>query len=277
MSFINNIVNDFYNNIFIIGSNPFVLVVLIVIILIYYVLFSSLGKSNSVDGSSKSIGFVFIESLLWGILILLIFFNGFSYFFNINISTELKKLFSNEPEITIKSYTENEYDPTNNNNDENIDNKEVYHIPGNRFTYNDAKAVCKAFNSDLATFSQIKNAQSKGASWCSFGWSQDQLALYPTSQKDFDKLKNKEGHEYDCGLPGVNGGYVSNTYLNLGANCYGVKPKKSSLEEFYFDKDNQTYPKTFKEQVFDKRVEYWKERIGNIIISPFNNDKWFKI
>lgn len=270
MNILNNIINDFFNSVFKIGSNPFVLIVLIIILIIYYVLFSSLGKVQSNDGINNN-GFIFIEALLWGVLIILIFFNGFSYFFNINISTELKKIFSNEPEINISTTTNKKYIPTP------ILKNEVYHIPGNRFTYNDAKAVCKAFDGDLATFEQVKKAQSNGASWCSYGWTQDQLALYPTSESDFNKLKNKEGHEYDCGIPGVNGGYVPNTYLNLGANCYGVKPKKSDLEEFYFDKDNKTYPKTFKEQVFDKRVEYWKERIGNILVAPFNNDKWYKI
>lgn len=272
MAIVNNIVNEFYDSVFNIGSNPFVLVILIIIIVVYYVLFASLGKVQSSvgEGSESSGGFVFLEALLWGFLILLILFNGLSYFFNINVSTELKNLFSNEPEINIKS-------TTNRNVTKPVSRKEVYHVPGNRFTYNDAKAICKAFDGEMATYEQVKKAQSNGASWCSYGWTQDQLALYPTSQSDFKKLKNKEGHEYDCGLPGVNGGFVPNTYLNLGANCYGFKPKKSDLEEFYFDKDNKTYPKTFKEQVFDKRVDYWKDRVGNVLVSPFNNDKWFKI
>ena len=272
----NNIVNDFYNSVFKVGSNPFVLVILIIIIFIYYALFSSLGKESGSDYSgNERNGFVsFFEALLWALLILLIFFNGVSYFFNINVTTELKNLFSNEPQIDIKSTTHRKYVP---HNPEPVTKKEVYHVPGNRFTYNDAKAVCKAFDGEMASYEQIKKAQSNGASWCSYGWTQDQLALYPTSQSDFNKLKNKEGHEYDCGLPGVNGGYVPNTHLHLGANCYGVKPKKSDLEEYYFDEDNKTYPKTLKEQIFDKRVEYWKDRIGNILVAPFNNDKWFKI
>ena len=55
-----------------------------------------------------------------------------------------------------------------------------------------------------------EQSQKKGASWCSYGWTKDQLGLYPTSQSNFDKLKKIEGHEYDCGLPGINGGFVSN-------------------------------------------------------------------
>ena len=79
------------------------------------------------------------------------------------------------------------------------DFKEVYHVPGNRFTYHDAKAVCKAFDGEMATYEQVLEEQKKGASWCSFGWTKDQLGVYPTSQNHFDKLQKIEGHEYDCG------------------------------------------------------------------------------
>ena len=89
-------------------------------------------------------------------------------------------------------------------------------------------------------------------------------------------MQEKEGHKYDCGLPGVNGGYVANPYIKLGANCYGNKPKKSEMDAEYLE--NKTiYPKTQKELLFDERVAHWKNRIGNVLISPFNNDKWFKI
>ena len=41
--------------------------------------------------------------------------------------------------------------------------------------------------------------------------------------------------------------------------------------------NDELYPKTEKEKLFDQRVDYWKNRIGNILISPFNNENWFKI
>ena len=86
-------------------------------------------------------------------------------------------------------------------------------VPGNKFSYHDAKAVCKSMDAEMATYEQLREAQRTGASWCSYGWSKDQLGLYPTSQSDFLKLQKKEGHEYDCGLPGVNGGYVKNNHI----------------------------------------------------------------
>ena len=266
MATLNNISQEFYNQFNDLGTNPFVLVVLIAIIIIYYILFAFLGNNDDDEGSSG--GFIIIEALLWGLFIILIFVNGLSYFFNINVATEFQNIFSKKPNIEISTVN-------NITKDLDTDFKEVYHVPGNRFTYNDAKAVCKAFDGEMADLNQLSKAQKKGASWCSYGWSKDQLALYPTSQSDFNKLQSKEGHEYDCGIPGINGGYVANTYRQLGANCYGVKPSQTSLELEYESDD--LYPKTLREVLFDNRVDYWKKRMGNILLLPFNNSNWFKV
>ena len=273
MALFNNITQDFYDNLNNLGSNPFVLIVLIVIILIYYILFSFVGKSYDYgsiqnNDNARSSGYYIIEALLWGIFILLVFVNGLAYFFSINVITELKNIFSQEPEINISTVVDQQQDIS-------MNQEEVYHVPGNRFTYHDAKAVCKAFDGDIATYNQLNESNKKGASWCSYGWTNEQLGLYPTSQTDWTKLQSKEGHKYDCGLPGINGGYVPNPHTKLGANCYGVKPKQSELEKQYVAKD--LYPKTTKELLFDQRVQFWKERIGNVLITPFNSDNWFKV
>tara|TARA_B100000900_G_scaffold166850_4_gene141656 strand:- start:36 stop:836 length:801 start_codon:yes stop_codon:yes gene_type:complete len=266
MSLYNNITHDFFDTLNSYFVNPMVLFVLIIIIIIYYILFAFLGNSGNGENNSNG-GSIFIEAILWGGFILLIFVNGLSYFYGINIITEFKNGLTEEPEIIIQTET----DISN----LVVDNNEVYHIPGNRFTYNDAKAVCKAMGSEMATYDQLNEANKKGASWCSYGWTKDQLGLYPTSQSDWKVLQKKEGHEYDCGLPGVNGGYVSNVYTKLGANCYGVKPKKSDLESEMLS--DTLYPKTQKELLFDQRVKFWKNRVGNILLLPFNNENWNKL
>ena len=283
MNFFNNITRDFYDNVNNIGSNPFVLVVLIFIILMYYILFSLLGNSSETSG-----GFVLIEAILWTILISLVFMNGVAYFFNINVVTEIKNLFSKNPEIQITSTPDTILDDGNDTDSKKgnrqsqaqpnavLKAKEVYHIPGTVFTYHDAKAVCKAFDGELASYDELKNAQKQGASWCSYGWTKDQLGLYPTSESNWNKLQDKEGHENSCGLPGVNGGNVSNPHIKLGSNCYGYKPKISDLETNIL-KEKNIYPKTNKEKLFDQRVDYWKNRVGNILISPFNNENWLKV
>ena len=289
MAYLNNIIDEFYNGIINFGSNGMVLIILVGIVLFYYIIFSFLGVSNN-DSNENSGLLLLFQSILFGIAILLIFLYAISYFYNINFFTEVKNLFNEEPEINIKSIKNNDLsnnDLSNNDlsgNNNLIQNppvdleKEVYHIPGSKFTYHDAKAVCKAFNSDLATYNNIKNAQQKGANWCSYGWSHDKLALYPTSDTAFKKIQNteEENNKYKCGLPGVNGGYLNNPYIKLGANCYGVKPYKSELEKQNLD-DSNNIPKSQKELIFNERTKYWKDRIGNILLYPFNNERWYMI
>ena len=168
MTLFNNVTEDFYNNLNNLGTNPFVLVVLILIIIVYYILFTFLGNSITDDDDYEpSMSFFILQALLWGLFILLIFVNGLAYFFNIDVVTELKNIFSKEPEITVKS--------TVSKSDISLNFNEVYHVPGNRFTYHDAKAVCNAFEGEMATYEQLRESQNKGASWCSYGWTKDQL------------------------------------------------------------------------------------------------------
>ena len=270
MTTFNNISQDFFSKLNNYASNPIILVVFILVILVYYILFAFIGGySNSSYENSSSGGMVLFEGLLWGLFILIIFINGIYYFYNVNIITHFNDIFSSTPEIVVEKTNPKPVKQLV------LDKKEVYHIPGNKFTYHDAKAVCKAFDSDLATYDELNDAYKNGANWCSYGWTKDQLGLYPTSQNHFNKMKKKEGHEYDCGIPGINGGFISNPHTRLGANCYGVKPKKSMLESEYLNNE-ELYPKSEKELLFDERVKYWKNRIGNILINPFNNNNWFK-
>tara|TARA_A100001015_G_scaffold319976_1_gene444737 strand:+ start:791 stop:1714 length:924 start_codon:yes stop_codon:yes gene_type:complete len=289
MTYINNLISDFYDPINNFTSNPFVLLILIIILIFYYIIFAFLGSSSN-ENSEKNSAFVFFESILMTIVIVLIFTNALAYFYNINIIEEIKKFIQEYPKDEIIDYDEdtsfNNIQNTRKKNNQETNTqtpinteeskKEVYHIPGNNFTYHDAKAVCKAFNSELATFEDLQKSQKKGASWCSYGWSQDKLALYPTSEYDWKKLQKTSDKKYACGLPGINGGYLDNPYAKLGANCFGIKPYKSKLElEILKDKNN--LPKSEKELLFNKRVDYWKERIGNVLVYPFNNKNWYMI
>ena len=76
---------------------------------------------------------------------------------------------------------------------------EVFHVPNNIYNYEEAKAICKAYDSELATYDQIEDAYNKGANWCSYGWSEGQLALFPTQKNVYDDLQKNKGHENDCG------------------------------------------------------------------------------
>lgn len=246
-------------------TNQFlVLIVLTVILIIFYFIFQFINVEK--DDNTYYI-FYTIKLILWCFIIMLILVNAITYFFDIDIIEELTKI------IYGKQEDEPIAEPDVSNN---VPTKEVYHVPGSVFSYHDAKAVCKSMDAKLASREQVVNSQKNGANWCSYGWTDEQLALYPTSQKAFDKLQSKKGHEYDCGMPGVNGGYVANPYLKFGANCYGIKPKQRDLDkEFIENKDE--FPMTQREHIFNERVKYWKNRSDNILLYPFNNNNWSKI
>jgi hypothetical protein len=110
---------------------------------------------------------------------------------------------------------------------------EVFHVQG-QFDYSMARAVCKSYGAQLATYDQIKEGHDKGAEWCGYGWSDDSMVLYPTQYKSWEKFKESEEPQR-CGIPGVNGGYNNDTSQQLGANCYGKKPA-GKITPFSFPK-----------------------------------------
>jgi hypothetical protein len=153
---------------------------------------------------------------------------------------------------------------------------QVFNIPGNDYVYPDAKALCSAYGSRLATYKEVEDAYKGGAEWCNYGWSEGQMALFPTQQKTWDKLQKIEGHENDCGRPGVNGGYMKNQAVKYGVNCYGNKPQMTPEEEELMA-TSPIYPKTKKDMAIEQRVKYWKDKLSSILVSPFNHTSWSKI
>lgn len=149
----------------------------------------------------------------------------------------------------------------------------VFHIPENRFTYDESGKVCKAYGARLATYNEVEDAYGSGGGWCSYGWSDKQMVLYPTQKKHWEKLQEIEGHENDCGRPGVNGGYIDNPNARFGINCYGKRPEATEADELRM-KNTVIYPKTQDEIAFEKDVESWKAKLPNIEVAPFSHDKW---
>jgi hypothetical protein len=253
--------------------NPMVFIVIILIIVAYYVFSSSLGNGSSVnsssttaDGDSSNI----MGGIIVAILVVLIVINAFQYFFSINVTAYIQNLFTNNPQIDIV-VDQSTYKPSP--VPEIKFKKQVFNIPGNYYNYENAKAVCKAYGSELATYEQVEKAYNNGAEWCNYGWSANQLALFPTQQKTYNKLQKTKGHENDCGRPGVNGGYIANQEVKFGVNCYGNKPKITEKEEELM-KTETPYPESEKDIAFQKRVDFWKNKVDQILVSPFNYDTW---
>ena len=260
--------------------NPSIMIILGIVVILYLVLFTSLdsdssssfsssSSSSSADSSTSIFGILFVA-----VLAVLILINGFQYLFGVSIFASISDFFSATPKVDINVINGDRLAPTP--VPELKLTKQVFNIPGNDYVYGDAKALCKAYGAELATYEQVEEAYNKGGEWCSYGWSDGQMALFPTQQKTYDKLQTIEGHEHDCGRPGVNGGYMANPMLKFGANCYGYKPKITKDEE-YLMANALPYPRTNKDILLEKRVEYWKNKLGEILVSPFNKNTWSRL
>ena len=265
----------------ILSFNPTIIIVLVVVILVYFFFFASLGNANTqlgnAEGNNSGLRYLGLGSL--AIFLVIVLINGMHYLLNIDIITTIKDFFSKSPEIDfkinkeIKKPTLPEPEPEPEPIPEEKFIKQVYHIPENKYTYEDAKAICTAYGSRIANYKDIKRAHDEGGEWCSYGWSDNQLALFPTQYKKWENLQKIKGHENDCGRPGINGGYIGNPNAKFGINCFGYKPKITP-EEAKIMSDSPPYPLTKKEIEFEDRVKYWKNNLKEILVSPFNNKRW---
>jgi len=273
---------DFINGIL---MNPSVFIILTIVVLGYIIFFLSLG-SGSGDGSSTNIiGDISASSnktnsnvifaIMIGVVVVLLLLNGLQYFMGLDVIASLKNIF-NGGEPTIDIVVDQSAIAPISTVPEILFRKQVFNIPGNYYGYEDAKSLCTAYGARLANYEEIEDSYERGGEWCNYGWSEGQMALYPTQKNTYDNLQNIKGHEHDCGRPGINGGYIANPSVKFGVNCYGYKPKITTEEEEMMQ--NMTpYPKTAQDIAMEKRVDYWKTKLGEIIVSPFNYNTWSRI
>jgi hypothetical protein len=162
---------------------------------------------------------------------------------------------------------------------------EVFNVSNNLYTYEEAPYVCQALGGRLANYDEVEDAYNNGAEWCNYGWSQNQLALFPTQKKTWKKIQNSVSDcdkdaslKNVCGRPGINGGYIGNPNVKYGVNCYGVKPKAKEFEmnRMAANKD-KIFPKTRSQRKADKKMEFWKENADKLLtINSFNRSSWSK-
>jgi hypothetical protein len=250
--------------------NPMVFIIILIIILAYY-----LFSSDAVSGLGNTQGTSSDGSNLMGIVIVVILLcllivNALQYFFSINVTAYISDIFAPVKKVDIV-VDQTLYQPAP--VPEIRFKKQVFNIPGNYYDYENAKALCKAYGADLASYDQVEKAYSNGAEWCNYGWSANQQALFPTQKKTYDYLQTVPGHENDCGRTGINGGYMANPKLRFGVNCYGNKPKITPEEEELM-KTTPAYPQTAQDIAFQKRVDFWKTKVVDILVSPFNKNSW---
>ena len=247
---------------------------LIIIVGVYIVVFFVLGNVNANGNVATSYVVLMIEIILWLILIYVVYINIKKHNNdNIDFQAKMENLFNTKiSELTVNADTKKNHDKKDDKKCKDHgddDGKEVFHIANNEFSFNEARDICEKYNSRLANYEEIENAYRKGANWCSYGWSKDQLALFPTQKSLYNELKQIPGHENDCGRPGINGGYFENKKLKFGVNCYGVKPKARKKDIDYTHALNHT-PELNEKERKDKNLK------NKYIIAPFNKNKWLE-
>lgn len=278
-----NETKDTVNGIF--GSHKISLILLLVfVIFVYIIMFSILHKNNE----SASGWVLVIEVILWITLIIIIIVNiKWLNDKDFNIKAEMNDLFDNkltsinifasdnEPSKVIPTTPTPTPTPiqtfpdiSNEQSCKKEDDGEVFHVESNTYTYDDAKGVCELLGSRLATYEEVERAYQNGANWCSYGWSDEQLALFPIQKSLYNELKTIPGHQHDCGRPGVNGGYIEDGSTKFGVNCYGKKPYMTEKDAEFMKK--YTYTPTISPEDQSKI----DNTVNDILIAPFTKDKW---
>jgi hypothetical protein len=151
--------------------------------------------------------------------------------------------------------------------------KEVFNVATNKYRYSDAEPLCKAFGAELATYDQVKEAWSKGADWCNYGWVKGQAAVYPTQQTTYEKLQaGPEDQRMACGVPGINGGYFDNPDLRFGVNCYGARPNENETD--VRKKMSADGGLTQDGLAYNRKVQDYKAHLSEIPVNPFSEQVW---
>lgn len=267
------------------------ILIFIIILIVFFFLFSNLGNSDvdmtpTPNNSSTNI----LEIILWSIFVFLLLANGLQYFFGIEATASVKNV-DGKPEVGIELSEESkdflkktlpEIGESKKSKDERKqqlqeEKKEVFYIKDNVYTYDEAKAVCKAHDAELADYNQLEKTYNKGGEWCGYGWSKNQMILFPTQKDTWNKLQTIDGHENDCGRPGINGGYIENDKAKFGVNCYGVKRSPTDFELAMLEQmKKQQYPTSAQDKKFKENVNKFKDKIkeNKMIINPYNSTKW---
>ena len=83
----------------------------------------------------------------------MILVNALQYFLSVNVTAYIQDLFSPTTTLDIVVDQSN-YQPVP--VPEIKFKKQVFNIPGNYYSYDNAKALCKAYGAELATYDQIE-------------------------------------------------------------------------------------------------------------------------
>ncbi len=263
-----SIVRDMYTSFTDYIDNPVSTFSVALFLIVFYIVVLVVGIPMDMN---KPIFISIIESGAWLLFAVVLIVGFFSYFLNVSISDALNRSFGDVWDRPTDASGNTAVSGNTVASSVIVPKKQVFNIANNIYTYDDAQAVCKAFDSRLATYDEVEKSYNEGGEWCNYGWSEDQSIYFPTQKATWESLQ-KTKTPNSCGRPGINGGYIDNPNTRFGVNCYGVKPNPTSGELQYMMK---TTPKTPEDAVVDLKVQLFKEKRDLLTrVNGFNKDKW---
>lgn len=220
------------------------------------------------DGSPFSIGILI--SMAWIYMVILLLVNFTSSVFKIPV---LDMIFNDNK----KNDDEETKDADKKDGDKEtpivpVSTDEVFNVSNNLYTYDDARNICSAYGAKMATYDDMEKAYNGGAEWCNYGWSEGQMAFFPTQKATWSELQKTEKHKNNCGRPGINGGYMANPNIKFGVNCFGKKPKASDSD---LARLNMANPLTPEDLETSAKIKYWKDNADKmLVLNSYDRKKW---
>jgi len=258
-------------------NTPTSIITIIISLIMFYVIIFLFRIPTSND--AKPVTVSLLELLGWITFVVICFVDFFKYALNLSLTGLVGSAASSITPITASIAVSSDMSGNIHGNlslAHPVQKDEVFNISNNLYTYDDAQAICSAYGSTVATYDQIEDAYDNGAEWCNYGWSDGQMAFFPTQKATWDKLQKTTDHKNDCGRPGINGGYMANPYIKFGVNCFGKKPSPtdSDLARMAANKEINV-PKSASDLLLDAKVQFWKDNASKMLVmNSFDRKHW---
>lgn len=274
-------------------NDPNTIFIMTEFLILFYIFVFIFGFSMTKEDKAFSLHIIELKS--WIYLVMLIFICFFIYVLNIEIVDLVyfefyrildswKKLYGDKDDVTstkVVPKTTPAASPSPSTSTVAVPVKtggqEVFNVSSNQYTYDDAQAICKAYGARLAKYDEIEQAYEAGAEWCNYGWSDGQMAYFPTQKSTWDALQKDPSKQHNCGRPGINGGYINNPAIKFGVNCYGIKPPPNEMEKNMLNSTMVSQPNASSPAAavtIDANVEKWKRQMDSLTVNSYNHKEW---
>jgi|TARA_B100001175_G_scaffold296318_1_gene285150 hypothetical protein len=226
----------------------------------------------------KPVSINIIDNFAIIVFVILLVSDFFKLVFQINIIEIFITFLKNGWDRLDTRETDDEDDETDISGNKDVSgNDEVFNVANNIYTYDDAQTVCSIYGAKLATYDQIEKSYQNGGEWCNYGWSDGQMAFFPTQKSSYERLQKSDKTKNKCGRPGVNGGYMANPKLKFGVNCYGKKPDPSDAEKNHMYVKGAFQDIIEEESEEDRKTRFLKDNADKLlVVNSFNRNKWSK-